>query len=186
MIAGAHTHPSGPSQRIIGSLHPTLLAILSQLHGVQISKGVCKGKSSWSFSRHSLLHHLAKHTTWHNANSSTDPMSFPQNAKRRKTLKEKTYRQTLVHAKARRCALRRVPWPSIPPMKGSITLHCQCYSIHATRFPTHCKQETRQKNACTPLPRQGNAPFGTSSGPTSGNSFGAAHCRPQCIENRAI
>ena len=30
----------------VGSLQPTLLAILSQLHGVQISKGVYKGKKS--------------------------------------------------------------------------------------------------------------------------------------------
>ena len=33
----------------VGSLHPTLLAILSQLHGVQISKGVYKRKKSMEF-----------------------------------------------------------------------------------------------------------------------------------------
>ena len=108
----------------VGSLHPTLLAMLPQLHSVKISKGVCKGKSSWSFNRHSSLRH---HT-------------------------------------------------------ASITLHCHRYCTHATRFPIHCKIETRQKNTCTPLPRPGDVPFDA----FLGNSFGAAHCRPQYIENRVV
>ena len=113
------------------------------------------------------------------------PCPSPQmNAKRMITMKEKTYKQTLAYAKAGRRTLRRVLWPNIPPMKASITLHCHHYCIHAMHFPTHCKLETRQKNACPPLPRPGDAPFGESPGPTSGNSFRAVQCCPQCIENQ--
>ena len=139
-----------------------------------------------TFHRRNLLHHLAKHTMQHNANSSTHPMSFPQNAKRTKKIKEKTYKRILVYAKAGSRALRRLPWRNIPPIKASITLHCHCYYIHATHFPTYCKLETRQKNACTPLPRPGDAPFSASPGLASGTSFGAAHYCPKCIENRAV
>ena len=113
-------------------------------------------------------------------------MSFPQNAERMKTMKEKLYRQTLAYAKARRRALRRVPLPNIPPMKARITLHCHHYNIHVMHFPTHCKLETRQKYICTPLQRPGDAPFGALPSPASGYLFGLAHYRPQCNENWAI
>ena len=75
-------------------------------------------------------------------------------------MKGKIYKLTLVYARAKRRALRCVPSSNILPMKVSITLHCHCSCIHATHSPTHCKPETTQKNACTPFPRAGDAPFG--------------------------
>ena len=54
-------------------------------------------------------------------------------------------------------------------------------------FPHDDAPETRQKIAFRPLPRPGEAPFGASPGPASGNLLGgAAHCRPRCIENWAL
>ena len=93
----------------VGSLQPTLLAILSQLHGIQISKGVYKGKSSCSFNRLNSLHNLAKHTTRHNANPTTPPISFPKNAQWTKAMKEKTCKRTLAYTRAGRRTLRRHP-----------------------------------------------------------------------------
>ena len=78
--------------------------------------------------------------------------------------------------------LRHIPWPSILPMKATITLHCHSSCIHAMRFPTHRNPETTQKNACTPLPRPGDAPFGVSPSPAFGNCMRAAHRHPRCNE----
>ena len=72
-------------------------------------KVFAKENGSWSFNRCSSLCHPAKHTTQHNANTSTPPISFPPNAERTKTMKEKTYRPTLAYARAWWCALRHVP-----------------------------------------------------------------------------
>ena len=85
----------------------------------------------------------------------------------------------LAYARAGRRALRRVPWPNIPPIKASITLYCHRSCIHATRFPTHCKQETTQKNACRPPPKPGDAAFGVLPSPAFGNCMRAAHRQPR-------
>ena len=169
-----------------GSLHPTLLAILLKLCGMQISKGACKGKILWSFNRRSLLRHLAKHTTLHNANSSTPPMSFPQNAERTKTMKEKNTGERWRMLRPGDAPEGASPGPASCPWR--LTLHCIASTIVSMQrvFPTHCKPKTRHKNACTPLPRPGDALFDSSPGLAYGNSFWVAHCRPQCVENRAI
>ena len=111
------------------------------------AKVSAKEKSSWSFNKRSLLRHLTKHTTWHKANISTPPISFPQNAERTKTMKEKTSRRTLAYARAGRRAFRRIAWPSIPSMKASIILNCHRSCIYATHFP-HTLQTKNKTEKC--------------------------------------
>ena len=142
------------------------------------AKVFAKEKSSRSFNRRSSLRHLAKHTTRHNANTSTSPLSFPPNAKRTKTMKEKTYRRTLAYTRAGRHTLRRVPWPSILPMKARITLHCHCSFIYAPRFPTNCKAKMTQKHPCTPPPKARQCAFRCIARPSVRQLIGAGTLPP--------
>ena len=88
----------------------------------------------------------------------------------------------LAYTRARRQALKHIPLPSIPPIKASITLHCHCSCIYATRIPTHRKPKTTQKNACMPPPEPGDAPFNVSPSTAFGNCVRVAHRRPRCNE----
>ena len=59
------------------------------------------------------------------------------------------------------------------------------YNKHWRIF-TLCQHDTPQKNALSPPPRPGDVPFGALPSLACGNSVGAVHFRPQCIENHTV
>ena len=172
----------------VGPLHPTLLARLSLLRGIEISQGVCKEKKFTEFLRGAVCS-VSKWLAVHCIATPTLPL-------------QRVFPHTMHPKQDRKIAFRPLPRPDDAPFGAPSALAPATDWGRHTAAPDalktgHFKQTFTESNilptrndtkkiAVAPPPWPGNAPFGTSPGPARSYSVGAGHFCPRCIENRAF